>query len=446
MINILDKSRFNQLVLAFIPLNLLTILTLVLPFGRYTYDKIIYQMSGLHFFTGKQIMGGTVYIPPMKLLWFAVLLSVAGIVAVLLKKLFSVKTLGKIMLAVGFLELVVGIMFIFLIKSTLSETKKPDTEFGVFALMLSALLILALAVYILYQLKFLSVLDFMVLAGVAYLLVNNYLPLIGISIAFKQIDYSVGIWKSDWIGFENFKYLFQSSDAYIITRNTLLYNVVFIALGNFTGILAGIALSEVFSKRLQKTFQTLILLPQLISMVIVAYIVFGFLSNEAGFINKTFFSDTRINFYSEQVYWPFILVFVHIWKGLGYNAIIYLSAIIGIDHNLHEAARIDGCGRVRVITQITLPLLKPTIFTLTMLQIGRIFYSDFGLFYQVPMNSGPLYAVTNTIDTYVYRALMTLNNLAMASAASAYQAIVGFVLVLSVNLAVRLKNKENALF
>ena len=443
---ILDKSRFNQLVLAFIPLSFLMLLTLVLPYGQYTYDRIVYQMTGLQFFTGKLIMGGSVYVPPMKLLWFAVLLSVVAIAAVLFKKLFSIKTLGKIMLAVGFLELVVGIMFIFLIKSTLSETKKPAIEFGVFVLMLSAGLFLSLAVYILFQLKYLSALDFMVLAGVAYLLINNYLPLIGISIAFKRIDYSVGIWKSEWTGFDNFKYLFQSSDAYIITRNTLLYNIVFIILGNITGILAGIALSEVFSKRLQKSFQTLILLPQLISMVIVAYIVFGFLSNEAGFINKTFLSDSKINFYSEQIYWPFILVFVHIWKGLGYSAIIYLSAIIGIDHNLYEAARIDGAGRLRVITSITLPLIKPTVYTLTMLQVGRIFYSDFGLFYQVPMNSGPLYTVTNTIDTYVYRALMTLNNLAMASAASAYQAIVGFVLVLGVNLAVRMRNKENALF
>jgi len=190
----------------------------------------------------------------------------------------------------------------------------------------------------------------------------------------------------------------------------------------------------------------LILLPQLISMVIVAYIVFGFLSNEAGFINKTVLGGTSINFYNEKVYWPYILVFVHIWKGLGYSSIIYLSAIISIDRNLHDAAKIDGCGRMRIIGNITLPLLKPTIFTLVLLQIGRIFYSDFGLFYQVPMNSGALYTVTNTIDTYVYRALMQLNNLSMASAASAFQAIVGFVLVLSVNLIVRYKSKENALF
>ena len=421
---------------------------MILPFAHYTYQKSTYQITGIEFILGKQIMGGRAYVPPQKLFWLIVFFAVAAIFLAVIGNLgnLNLKTFGRIMMALSFLQLICGIVFAFFIGNTLSETKRPGLEFGVLIMMFVVAFSLGLAIWILYQLKFLSALDFMVLAGLTYMLINNYLPLIGISIAFKKIDYSLGIWKSPWHGFKNFEFLFQTSDAYIITRNTILYNVVFIVLSNTMGVLTGIALSEVFSKKLQKTYQTLILLPQLISYGIVAYIVFGFLSNEAGFINKTLLREAEINFYNDPKYWPYILTFVHVWKGLGYGAIIYFSAIIGIDRNLYDAAKIDGCGRVRVIKNITLPLIKPTIYTLVMLQIGRIFYSDFGLFYQVPMNAGPLYTVTTTIDVYVYRALITLNNIAMASASSTYQAIVGFVLILIVNLIVRKKNKDHALF
>ncbi|MGI6326109.1 MAG: ABC transporter permease [Saccharofermentanales bacterium] len=439
------KGPGNQ-PLIFLATGILSLLTLLLPFARYTHNKVVYQMSGLDFFLGKHVMGGSVYIVPVKSLWIFVLAGLAVLITAAINRKLNQRRYAKILLIASFIQFICGILFIYMLSSNMNQTRKPAAELGVIVMMLVSLLTVIHAASILYRIRYLSLLDFMILPGLAYLLVNNYLPLIGISIAFKKIDFSVGIWKSKWIGLENFRFLFQSADAYIITRNTLLYNATFIVLGNLMGIIVGILLSEVFSRRLQKVYQTLILLPQLISMVIVAYIVFGFLSNEAGFINKTVLGGTSINFYNEKVYWPYILVFVHIWKGLGYSSIIYLSAIISIDRNLHDAAKIDGCGRMRIIGNITLPLLKPTIFTLVLLQIGRIFYSDFGLFYQVPMNSGALYTVTNTIDTYVYRALMQLNNLSMASAASAFQAIVGFVLVLSVNLIVRYKSKENALF
>ena len=153
-----------------------------------------------------------------------------------------------------------------------------------------------------------------------------------------------------------------------------------------------------------------------------------------------------MNFYAEKKYWPFILIFINIWKQLGYNGIVFLSSIIGIDYGLYEAARVDGATKWEQIRSITLPQLKPTIMTLFLLQVGRIFYSDFGLFYQVPLNAGALLDVTNTIDTYVYRALMVNNNISIASAASTYQAIVGFVLVLAVNMIVRKVDRENAMF
>jgi ABC-type polysaccharide transport system permease subunit len=237
---------------------------------------------------------------------------------------------------------------------------------------------------------------------------------------------------------------FFTSNAWIITRNTLLYNLVFIILGVFTGVVVGICLAGVTRKFLQKFFQTSILLPQLISFVIVSYIVYALLSNETGMITKMM--GGSVNFYAEKKYWPFILIFINIWKQLGYNGIVFLSSIVGIDYGMYEAARVDGASKWQQIFKITIPQLKPTIMTLFLLQVGRIFYSDFGLFYQVPLNSGALLDVTNTIDTYVYRALMVNNNISIASAASTYQAVVGFVIVLAVNMIVRKFDRENAMF
>jgi ABC-type polysaccharide transport system permease subunit len=441
----LSGKTLSRLPLLFLPFGAVALLSLVLPVVTYTYKKAPFVATGFEFLRGIDLNAGTVHLPPNLSFVLIVAASAVAILLPLFRNLLKPRLLGKILLASGFVQLVAGILFLFMLKSELNMTKKPTAQLGLYLPIAGAILLIVLAAYFLYKIKFLSLLDFMVVPGLTYLLINNYLPLIGISIAFKRIDYSLGVWKSPWAGLENFQYLFQSQDALIITRNTLLYNATFIILGNIMGIIVGLALSEIFSRLLQKVFQTVILLPQLISMVIVAYITFGFLSTASGFINKSLL-ETPVDFYSTPGYWPFILVFVHIWKGLGYSSIIYLSSIIGIDHNLYEAARIDGCGRLKTIWTITLPLLKPTIFTLVLLQFGRIFYSDFGLFYQVPANSGALYNVTNTIDTYVYRALMQLSNISMASAASAFQAIVGFVLVFTVNMLVRWRNKENALF
>ncbi|MCF0132794.1 MAG: sugar ABC transporter permease [Blautia sp.] len=307
--------------------------------------------------------------------------------------------------------------------------------------------------YLLWKMSVLSTLDFMAIPGMLYFVINNYIPMLGIVIAFKKIDYRVGIMNSPWNGLDNFKQLFATStgsffgsDAWLITKNTMLYNLAFIVLGTVVGVLVGICLAELISKGLQKFFQTSILLPQLISYVIVAYIVYALLSNDAGLINHALGEGKSINFYAQPKWWPFILIFIYIWKMVGYNAIIFLSSIVGIDHSIYEAAKVDGATKMQQITKITLPLLKPTVITLFMLNIGRIMYSDFGLFYQVPMDSGALYSATNTIDTYVYRCLMTLNNISTSSAACTYQAIIGFILVLTVNAIVRRKDKENALF
>jgi len=289
----------------------------------------------------------------------------------------------------------------------------------------------------------------MMLPGLLYLFINNYVPMAGLFIAFKDVDYSKGIFNSDWVGFDNFKYLFSTSDAWVITRNTILYNVAFIILGTVLGVAAGILLSEITRKFFSRFYQTALLLPQLISIIIVAYIGYAFLSMDTGLINNSIlpiFGMDPLSWYTEPTYWPFILTFIHLWKGLGYSCIIYLAAIIGIDRSLYESAEIDGAGKWKQITSITLPLLKPTITVLVLMSIGRIFYADFGLFFQVPMNSGMLYSTTNVIDTYVYRGLLQMNDIGMASAAGAYQSVVGFVLVLLANYIVRKVDRDNALF
>ena len=289
----------------------------------------------------------------------------------------------------------------------------------------------------------------MFLPGAIYLLINNYIPMAGLVIAFKQVNWNKGILKSPWVGFSNFEYLFKTKEAWNITRNTLGYNIIFIILGTVIAIAVAILLNEITSMMLKKTYQTVILLPYLISMVVVSYLVYAMLSSENGFVNLSILrplGKQEISWYTESKYWPAILIIIYIWKTFGYNCILYNATLVGIDRGYYEAAVIDGASRWQQIRHITLPELVPTIITLTLMSIGKIFYSDFGLFYQVPMDSGPLYDVTNTIDTYVYRGLIRQNNVGMSSAAGFYQSIIGFVLVLLANYAVRRISKENALF
>lgn len=289
----------------------------------------------------------------------------------------------------------------------------------------------------------------MMLPGLLYLFINNYIPMAGLVTAFKQVNFSMGIWDSPWVGLKNFEFLFKTSEAMTITRNTILYNVAFIIIGIIFGIFLAILISEIAHEKIRKLYQSAVLVPFLMSIVIVSYIVYAFLSAENGLINNTILpalGKEPINWYSEPQYWPFILIFVHTWKGIGYGCLIYLSTINGIDKSLYEAASLDGAGKWKQICYVTLPALKGTVIVLTLLNIGKIFYADFGLFYQVPMNAGQLYDVTNVIDTYVYRSLLQLGNTGMAAAAGFYQSVVGFILVMVSNLVVKKINPENALF
>jgi putative aldouronate transport system permease protein len=289
----------------------------------------------------------------------------------------------------------------------------------------------------------------MMVPGLLYLLINNYLPMFGLVIAFKRINFRLGILKSPWIGLDNFRYLFLTPDAFIITRNTILYNLVFIVINAVAGIVVALMLNEVRSRFAKSVYQNFILLPHLISMVIVSYLVYAFLSMDSGIVNKSLlepFGRESILWYQEKKYWPYILVFVNTWKGFGFGAVIYLSSIIGISKDYYEAAHLDGAGKFRQIWHITLPLLRPTVIILTLLAIGRMFYSDFGLFYQVPLNQGMLFDVTNVIDTYVYRALLILGDMGMSSAAGFYQSLVGFICIVAANLAVRKIEPSSSLF
>ncbi len=285
----------------------------------------------------------------------------------------------------------------------------------------------------------------MFLPGAIYLIINNYIPMAGIIVAFKTYKAKLGLFASPWAGLKNFEFLFATSDAWVITRNTILYNLAFIVLNTVVGIILAIFICDAMSKRMKKVYQSAVLFPYLMSAVILGYIVYAFFSQTTGIVNKSLLSEP-VNWYSEPKYWPWILIFTNLWKGVGYGVMIYVSTINGIDPSLYEAAEIDHASKLQQIWYITLPFLKPTVITLTLMSVGRIFYSDFGLFYQVPRNAGLLYPVTNTIDTYVYRGLMQSGNIGMSAAAGFYQSIVGFMVVLLANGITRKVSRENALF
>ncbi|MCR1842602.1 ABC transporter permease [Murimonas intestini] len=287
------------------------------------------------------------------------------------------------------------------------------------------------------------------LPAILYILVNNYLPMFGVFLAFKDYNFFKGIFGSDWCGLDNFKFLFATENAWIMTRNTILYNLAFIVIGTVFAIAVAILMNEVGKLFRAKFFQSALLLPNLLSWVVIAYIGYAFLNPETGFINNTVLSSLGkegVAWYTESSKWPFILILVYLWKNMGYSSIIYMASIAGIDKGIFEAARLDGASKLRQIFSITVPLLKPTVIMLTLMSVGRIFFSDFGLFYQVPMNSGALYSTTQTIDTYVYRGLMELNDVGMSAAAALYQSVVGFIVVVAANAVVRKVDSENALF
>jgi putative aldouronate transport system permease protein len=293
----------------------------------------------------------------------------------------------------------------------------------------------------------------MVLPGALWFFIFAYLPMPGAILAFKKysLDFGgffEGIVKSDWVGFKNFEFLFKAHDAFIITRNTVLYNLTFIVLGLILSVTMAIVLYSLTQKRMAKLYQTMMFMPYFLSWVIVSYFSFSFLSEDKGVLNNllAIFGVEPISWYSETKYWPFILVFMNLWKGIGYSSVIYLAAISGIDKTYYEAAMIDGANKWQQTVKITLPLIRPMMIILTILAIGGIFRADFGLFYEIPRNSGALFPVTNVIDTYVYRTMKVLGDFGMSTAAGFFQSVVGLILVLTANWTVKKISEDQALF
>lgn len=288
--------------------------------------------------------------------------------------------------------------------------------------------------------------------GAIWFLVFAYLPMFGVIVAFKRWRINGGFFESlmnsKWVGFDNFKFLFQSSDAWLITKNTVLYNIVFIILGIVLPVTLAILLNELLNKKLAKFYQSSMFLPYFLSWVVVSYCLYAFLSPEKGYVNGILQSmgGKGISWYTEPKYWPFIIIFMSQWKAVGYGTVVYLASICGIDKSYYEAAMIDGASKFQQIKYITVPLLKPVMIIMFITSIGGMFRGDLGLFYQLPKDSGALYPVTNVIDTYVYRGLMNLGDIGMSSAASLYQSFVGLILIVTSNAIVRKVDEENAFF
>ena len=288
----------------------------------------------------------------------------------------------------------------------------------------------------------------MTVPGIIVFICFSYMPLYGLLLAFKNFIPRMGIWGSPSVGLLNFEFMFKNATFWLSLRNTLLYNATFLITGIICPMMLAIALNELFNKRLKRILQTFVIMPHFVSYVVVSVIVFALLSADNGMVAH--FMDSidspRISFYSETKYWPWILNIVHIWKSTGYSSIIYMGTLTGISDEYYEAAVIDGASKWQQIRHITLPCLTPMVIILAIMRIGSMFSSNFDLFYQVPLNSGQLYPVTNTIDVFVYNMLRTSNNVSLSSAAGFFQSICGFLLVVTVNGIVRKMDPDLAMF
>lgn len=283
--------------------------------------------------------------------------------------------------------------------------------------------------------------------GLLFLLAFNYIPMIGIIIPFKQINYAQGIFGSPWVGLDNFKFLFSSNDIIRATANTVISNFLFIIITLVLSLAFALMLYQLSSAAV-KVYQTAFFVPFFLSWVVVSYVVFAFLNPNLGIMNQALaaFGIGHVNWYNAPQYWRAILVLCYLWKNVGYYTVLYYTALLGVDPSYNEASSIDGANKFQQTFKITLPLISPIIVMLVLLQIGRIFFSDFGLFYFIPKDSGALYSVTDVIDTYVFRSLRNTPNLGMTAAAGLYQTVVGFILVLIANKITKKANSDLAIF
>lgn len=278
----------------------------------------------------------------------------------------------------------------------------------------------------------------------------SYWPMFGVILAFKNFKVTKGIWGSEWIDplFKNFEFFFKSQDAFRVTRNTILLNLLFIAGCTICAVVFALLMFEVKKARHIKVYQTASILPSFLSWVAVSYIVYGLLETDKGIINQiiVWFGGEKISWYIKPEVWPVILLLVRIWHGVGLSSIIYYASLMGVDDEIYEAAEVDGASRFQRAIHISLPHLVSIVTIMVILDIGQIFRADFGLFYNVTRNVGALYPTTDVMDTYIFRALMDRGNIGMSSAASLIQSIVCFATIMITNAIVRKTSPENALF
>lgn len=293
-------------------------------------------------------------------------------------------------------------------------------------------------------------LHLMALPTLIWLVIFCYIPIFGLVMAFQELNITTGIFGSKFVGLRNFQFLFVSTDAWVITRNTVCYNLVFIATNMVLAVTMALLLSELRSRMLAKTLQTIYMLPYFLSWAVVMIVVSAFLHYDYGIVNKIAvaagWQEKAVDYYQNRGLWPFLLVFINAWKGVGYQTVLYLAVISGISGEYYEAAVLDGATKRQQAWYITIPHLRLVIGISIILAMGNIFRGDFGLFYVVTKDSGRIYPVTDVIDTYIYRSLTKLSNVGMATAAGMYQSVVGFVLILFVNWVVNKIDPDSAMF
>ena len=289
----------------------------------------------------------------------------------------------------------------------------------------------------------------MALPTILWLIMFCYLPMSGLVLAFEKYNVKDGIFGSQFVGLKNFEYLFTTTDAFIITRNTVLYNVVFIALNLLLSVLIALLLNEIRSKRVGKTYQTIYMMPYFLSWAVVSILLTAFLDYNNGFVNKILQlmgESGKTDWYKVKKIWPFLLVFINAWKNVGYQAVLFIAVISGIPNDYYEAAVLDGATRFQQALYITIPHLRMIIAITLIMSVGNIFRGDFGLFYTVTKNTGALYSVTDVIDTYIYRGLTNSGNVGMTAAAGLYQSVVGFVAIMVANRVVTKVDPDSAMF
>jgi putative aldouronate transport system permease protein len=299
-----------------------------------------------------------------------------------------------------------------------------------------------------YEIRKNRILFFMLIPTLLFFILFNYLPMVGVYFAFTRFNFADGLFKSPFVGFENFSFLFKSGTLWKITRNTIFYNLCFIFIGNFLQITVAILLSRLSGRIFKKLTQSIMFFPYFISFVVVQAFVYAMLDSQSGAVTKLFASlgVQDFNAYGTPSVWVYIINIVYNWKWLGYGTVIYLAAIAGINSELYEAADIDGADVVRQIRHITIPLLLPTFIILLLLALGNILRGQFEMFYQLVGNNGLLYDATDILDTYVFRTLRVTFDLGMGTAAGLYQSLFGFILIIIVNQLIKWKHPEYSLF